>query len=202
MSTRSTAVKGSVKTLKKKKTKTVSAPLQNESENPDAYDHLVQKVNENRHKWGAELIAEQPVKTKKGKVGRVNNEAIKANFQEDDNIMQLEVGANEDAEFPSNSDGEEFETEEDEEDDEIQLSSQNINAVVDRMAAQVDASSVPRSPSAVKDPQQQLSCILGEGPGTSTRITNENRSQDLQRKVAVMQHFMVKKGLISVEELE
>ena len=163
-----------------------------------AYERLKRKLDENKNERAkattkkklpkiSETLATPKRRSKTSKLIEV------AKFVEDDTIMEIEVGDQQD-EFPSPS-----EEEDEDEDGEIldAASSKNNNAVVHGATG---------SQSATVSPERQLPSFLDEGPGTSGCQTKAGNNEQLFKTVALMQSFMVKKGILnssmSTEELE
>ena len=150
--------------------------------------------------------AEGPTTKKISKSVKSKNAKGTARFEEDDNIMEMEVGdVLQREEFPSPSEEEisDAEIAEENEEGEIIESSQNNNATCADLNKSNRSISAPRSRSASpRRPTEQIPAFFDEGPGTSTGTRSVQPVDDaLAKKVSIMQDFMIKKGLMTSQEL-
>ena len=167
-----------------------------------AYEKLLRKVEENKRKRAANEKGNVSAGSKRQ---RDANETEIVQFQEEDNIMELEVSKiTERAEFPTPSEDEEDEEQEDSdvpEEGELIESSKNNNATVAGQNATGWLLSTQRLTSAAHDNRPEF---LDAEPSTSDGRTHDASS--LGKTIALMQTFMVKKGLIDTsmtdEEIE
>ena len=176
-----------------------------------AYDRILNKVRENRKRRGEPDVYNTPDKKnsktpeKKNKKSKAKTTAVK--FPEDNNVMEFEVGEQEDEEFPFASDGEDGQLG-------TSANSESINNNATRPELppiceqnfQMERTQIVSAPgsagAAAAVSRPQLPNTNEAEPGTSTGITDANRQPNLQRTVAVLQNFMVKKGLITNAELQ
>ena len=176
---------------------------------PTEYERILKKVEENRKRCGqSPAIKERiPAKSLKGKTkAKKVVEKVTATFQEDDNYVNMMVENPRD-EIPTPSEEEDNNQAESSDEEEVNLTSKNNNASVeksssDRIAALI--ARTQRSSGAVVE--AGLPATLDEGPSTSTgyRAAALSGASEYQmaRRIEVMQNFVVKKGLITDDELQ
>ena len=177
-----------------KQTKTTSSKVQ-ESEELTAYERLYQQVEEKRRKREQNTATDSDPTCKQARSASpaelVSIEHVQ--FTEEDNVMDMMVGEQQDAEFPSQSedeseDGEILDTEPED--------SFNNNAAIAR--AKISAQG---SQHAVRNDLEQRPPFLDELTCTSgfqdTNTTTATGNNDLNKTLEVMQNYMMKKGIIN-----
>ena len=180
-------------------------------EEETAYEWLYCKVQENKKKRKSTTVSNKKEKTgtkilkRSTKSGETSNmKMVSAHFHEDDNYVEMEVESQiQREEFPTPSEEEDNQELSDTEDGEIvKQMSQNNNATVAGSNVARAEGSCSVSP---KRQNKQVPSYLDEPPSTSTGIRDGMLSQtneDLAYKVSVMQEFMIKKGIVTNEELQ
>ena len=167
----------------------------------DAYDRLLKQVKDNRAKRNASPPTAEPVSkkantkslakktaTKKQKADQSanlntsNQQLVQAQIVEDDSIMEIEVGEQQNDLFPSEDEGEEGEIVDD---------SSNNNTTLSAPNGQTH--SAQRS-TGVKHILENLPKFRDEGPGYSTDSQSDG---NLKKMLTLMQNFMMKGGLIN-----
>ena len=177
-----------------------------------AYDHLhakwlATKCNANDKERGADSSENKETPAKRTKSAKGANEVNepkteKFTFQEEDNIMVLEVSkTTQREEFPSPSKEEDGSESDEPEEGKLMESSINNNATL--CTSNVQLSSATR-PLGAEDSLRLGSSDKEPRPSTSDGKSSSDAS--LSRTLAVMQSFMIKKGLINksmtAEEIE
>ena len=175
------------KTVTKQKTKAVESNIQQNApiKEENAYDRLLSKVNEARRHRGEDEIGQHSGSApKKAKLSETSNkrsstsepkenlesQETAASFEDESMILETEVTAAADSEFP-------------EEEIQFEDRSANNNATIGIKHSSLSASG---SHGMTLTTQQQLPVLKDVNPDS-----------DLQRTFALMQNFMLKKGLIN-----
>ena len=175
---------------------------------PTAFDVLYAKVKENQKKRKTtEVRKAQGVRTRKKQIDGVAEQAAArttvAKFTEDDNYMVYEVGEHQEkSDFPTPSEEEDNAIMED---GEIVDASTNKNATVLNAVSNNEVStqgSIGATTSSAKI-MAARPVFLDEGPSTSTGIKAvQDENAQLKRSVTIMQELMIKKGLMTSDELD
>ena len=199
--------KGKSKRLTKAKASKVADKTKiqpNTSTEPEetAYEHLLHKVNENERKAAQEVADEIELgNSKRNRTDATNmntNSMEKVSFNEDDNYVVMEVSQSmERQEFPSEDEGgEDIESEVEEiEDGEVtEPESSNNNMSLERRLNDITMQGLP---SATALPLK-LPALLKPVPTTSDGGSSDHgKDPALGRTLAILQSFMIKKGLIN-----
>ena len=170
---------------------------QDKSQEVTEYDRILSKVQENRRKRAAPGANEQEVSVYKEKKKKGRDTTImETAFREDDNFVDMLV-ENPSKEFPTPSEEEDNNSDSETEEGEIDKISRNNNASRSTTSRRERERSAVRSRSATPRPLPDYHDVE---PTTSDGRKSEMDSK-LSQRMSKIQAFMVKKGLITDEEL-
>ena len=175
----------------------------------NAYERILAKVTENCKQRGRS----PPIKeVSLNKSMKSNPKKTKAIFREDDNFVEMLV-ENVQKEFPTSSEEENNREEDglsDNQDNWTEQTGRNNNATLDKSSSErIAQAEMMRMERSTSTQAEQLPGIIDEGPSTSTGyrgpVTNQPNQQNedrMMKQMSLMQNFMIKKGIITDEELQ